>query len=216
MDPDIFKYCDNLKSVEFYHLKGNGQDNDMDSVFTDCTSLERVTSTCPPEISKIGYSCFDGCTSLKTLSLPEKEFAVNETAFRNCTALKSFDFTKVTSIGKASFSGCTGLTSLDFTDLTSIGTEAFTGCTALTSVNFNTSSETPFASTIGSLAFAGCTALESLNFNSSSYDPPTVASEDAFDATHYSTTKVNMPGDRYRDFADNAIWGKFYNLKQFA
>ena len=214
MSPDIFKRCSNLRSVEFYHVKGNGQDNDMDSVFTDCTSLESVTSVCPPEISKIGYSCFDGCTSLKTLSLPEKEFAVNETAFRNCAALESFDFSNVTSIGKGSFEGCTGLTSLDFTDLTSIGPNAFKGCTALASINFNTLSETSFASTIGSLAFTGCTALKSLNFNSSSYDPPTVESEDAFDASHYADTKVNMPEDRYRDFAANEIWNKFAGLKR--
>ncbi len=236
MDPDIFKYCDNLKSVEFYHLKGNGRDNDMDSVFTGCTSLERVISTCPPEISKIGYSCFDGCTSLKTLSLPETEFAVNETAFRDCAALESFDFTKVTSLGKGSFSGCTALastpnisklttitenafqgctslTNLEFTDLTSIGPNAFNGCTALASFTFNSSAEDPITATIGSQAFAGCTALESLNCNSSSYNPPTVASEDAFDESHYSTTKVNMPGKRYRDFAGDEIWKKFANLK---
>lgn len=213
MSPDIFKRCSNLRSVEFYHLKGNGQDNDMDSVFTDCTSLERVTSTCPPEISKIGYSCFDGCTSLKTLSLPQTAFLINETAFRNCTALESFDFSNVTSIGKGSFEGCIGLTSLNFTDLTSIGPNAFKGCTALASVNFNTSSETSFASTIGSLAFTGCTALKSLNFNSSSYDPPTVESVDAFDASHYADTEVNMPEDRYRDFAANEIWNKFAGLK---
>ena len=236
MSPDIFKRCSKLKSVEFYHLKGNGQDNDMDSVFTDCTSLERVTSTRTPEISKIGYSCFDGCTSLKTLSLPETEFAVNETAFRNCAALESFDFTKVTSLGKGSFSGCTALastpnisklttitenafqgctslTNLEFTDLTSIGPNAFNGCTALASFTFNSSAEDPITATIGSQAFAGCTALESLNFNSSSYNPPTVASEDAFDESHYSTTKVNMPGKRYRDFAGDEIWKKFANLK---
>ncbi|MGN0205944.1 MAG: leucine-rich repeat domain-containing protein, partial [Muribaculaceae bacterium] len=193
MNPDIFKRCSNLQTVKFYRLKGNGQDNDMDSVFTDCKSLVSVTSECTPEISKIGYSCFDGCEKLTTLSLPQTEYLINETAFRGCTSLKSFDFTNVTSIGKATFSGCTGLTSLDFTDLTSIGTEAFKDCTALTSVNFNTSSQTSFASTIGSLAFTGCTALESLNFNSSLYDPPTVESEDAFDASHYNLTKVNMP-----------------------
>ena len=117
MSPDIFKRCSKLKSVEFYHLKGNGQDNDMDSVFTDCTSLERVTSTCPPEISKIGYSCFDGCTSLKTLSLPETEFAVNETAFRNCAALESFDLANVTLIGTKAFTGCSALTSISINDI---------------------------------------------------------------------------------------------------
>ena len=129
MSPDIFKRCSKLKSVEFYHLKGNGQDNDMDSVFTDCTSLERVTSTCPPEISKIGYSCFDGCTSLKTLSLPETEFAVNETAFRNCAALESFDLANVTLIGTKAFTGCSALTSISINDIPTMEKEdAFITC----------------------------------------------------------------------------------------
>ena len=112
MNPDIFKRCYNLRSAEFYRLKGNGQDNDMDSVFTDCTSLVSVTSVCTPEISKIGYSCFDGCTSLKTLSLPQTEFLINETAFRNCTALESLDLANVTSIGTKAFNGCNALTSI--------------------------------------------------------------------------------------------------------
>ena len=121
MNPDIFKRCSNLESVEFYHLKGNRQDNDMDSVFTDCKKLVSVTSTLPPEISKIGYSCFDGCESLTTLTLPEQAFAINETAFRGCTALTSFDFANVSSIGKGSFSGCTGLISVpNISHLTSI------------------------------------------------------------------------------------------------
>ncbi|MGM9828586.1 MAG: leucine-rich repeat protein, partial [Muribaculaceae bacterium] len=267
--PDVFRYCDNLKSVEFYRLKGISQaftTNEMDSVFTGCKNLESVTSVCPPEVSKIGYSCFDGCESLKTLTLPQQEFVISMTAFRGCAALESFDFENVTSIGIGSFSGCTALattpnisklttitenafkdctslTNLEFTDLTSIGSNAFNGCTALASfsinststsedpvsfaigsnafkgctalasVNFNYSSETStpptITSSIGSLAFTGCSALASLNFNSSAYDPPTVDSEDAFDAEHYTTTKVNMPEDRYRDFAGDAIWSKF-------
>ena len=236
MNPDIFKRCSNLKSVKFYRLKGNGQSNDMDSVFTDCTSLVSVTSECPPEISKIGYSCFDGCTSLTTLSLPQTEFLINETAFRGCTALEEFDFTNVTSIGKGSFKGCTslastpnisavttigegsfegctGLTSLDFENLTSIGTKAFTDCSALKSINFISSSETPITVSIGSQAFTGCNVLETISFKTSSYNPPTVANEDAFDASHYATTVIDVLDEKFQDFVDNEIWRKFDNLK---
>ena len=117
MNPDIFKRCSNLKSVKFYRLKGNGQDNDMDSVFTDCTSLVSVTSECPPEISKIGYSCFDGCTSLTTLSLPQTEYLINETAFRGCAALQSLNLANVTSIGTKAFTGCSALTSISLQPL---------------------------------------------------------------------------------------------------
>lgn len=237
MNPDIFKRCSNLKSVKFYRLKGNGDpSNDMDSVFTDCTRLESVTSECPPEISKIGYSCFDGCTSLKTLSLPQTEFLINETAFRGCKALEEFDFTNVTSIGKGSFKGCTslastpnisavttigegsfegctGLTSLDFENLTSIGTKAFTDCSALKSINFISSSETPITVSIGSQAFTGCSVLETISFKTSSYNPPTVANEDAFDASHYATTVIDVPDEKFQDFVDNKIWRKFDKLK---
>lgn len=236
MNPDIFKRCSNLKSVKFYRLKGNGQGNDMDSVFTDCPRLESVTSECPPEISKIGYSCFDGCTSLTTLSLPQTEFLINETAFRGCKALEEFDFTNVTSIGKGSFKGCTslastpnisavttigegsfegctGLTSLDFKNLTSIGTKAFTDCSALKSINFISSSETPITVSIGSQAFSSCSVLETISFKTSSYNPPTVANEDAFDASHYATTVIDVLDEKFQDFVNNKIWCKFRNLK---
>lgn len=237
MNPDIFKRCSNLKSVKFYRLKGNNDpSNDMDSVFTDCPRLESVTSECPPEISKIGYSCFDGCTSLKTLSLPQTEFLINETAFRGCKALEEFDFTNVTSIGKGSFKGCTslastpnisavttigegsfegctGLTRLDFENLTSIGTKAFTDCSALKSINFISSSETPITVSIGSQAFTGCSVLETISFKTSSYNPPTVANEDAFDASHYATTVIDVPDEKFQDFVVNKLWSKFNNLK---
>ena len=118
MSPDIFKYCDNLKSVEFYRLKGTGLDNEMDSVFTGCKSLEKVTSTCEPELNKIGYSCFDGCESLKTVTLPkEKAFVVSETAFRGCAALQSLDLANVTTIGIKAFTGCGALASINFDTL---------------------------------------------------------------------------------------------------
>ena len=208
MNPDIFKYCDNLKSVKFYRLKGNGQDNDMDSVFTGCKNLVSVTSECTPEMSKIGYSCFDGCEKLTTLSLPEKEFLINETAFRGCTALKSFDFSNVTSIGKGSFKGCTSLASTpNISAVTTIGEGSFEGCTGLTSLDFVN------LTSIGSKAFTGCSALTSISIKSESNNPPTVENEDAFDKWHYNTTEIEVLDKKFQDFVDNEIWCKFLNIK---
>lgn len=205
MNPDIFKRCSNLESVDFYHLKGNGQDNDMDSVFTDCKKLVRVTSTLTPEISKIGYSCFDGCESLRELTLPKQAFAINETAFRGCTALKSFDFANVTSIGKGSFSGCTGLESTpNISHLTSITESAFQGCSSLPSL------ELADLTSIGTKAFAGCTALTSITFTN---NPPTTTIEDAFDEWHFSNTLIDVLDEKYSAFADDAVWQKFLKLK---
>ena len=117
MNPDIFKRCYNLRSAEFHHLKGNGQSNDMDSVFTDCKSLVSVTSSLPPEISKIGYGCFLGCESLKEVPIPEQAFKVNESAFKGCAALQSLDLANVTLIGTQAFTGCSALTSISINNL---------------------------------------------------------------------------------------------------
>ena len=111
--PDAFRYCDNLTSVEVYRLKGTGEPNEMDSVFVGCKKLKTVKSVCPPVLSKIGVSCFDGCESLEQVDLPvEGTFKISETAFRNCAALQRFDFTNVDSIGTKAFTGCSGLASI--------------------------------------------------------------------------------------------------------
>ena len=90
--PDAFRWCENLRSVKVYRLKGTGDvNNEMDSVFVGCKSLKEVISTCPPELNKIGHSCFDGCENLETVTLPKTEFKINTTAFRGCAALKSLD-----------------------------------------------------------------------------------------------------------------------------
>ena len=89
----------------------------MDSVFVGCKSLQKVISTCPAELNKIGYSCFDGCESLEEVSMPEQAFKINMTAFRGCAALKSLDLANVTSIGTKAFNGCSTLTSISINDI---------------------------------------------------------------------------------------------------
>ena len=116
--PDAFRWCEKLKSVEVYRLKGTGDvNNEMDSVFVGCKSLQKVISTCPAELNKIGYSCFDGCESLEEVPIPEQAFKINMTAFRGCAALQSLDLANVTSIGTQAFTGCSKLTSISINDI---------------------------------------------------------------------------------------------------
>ena len=116
--PDAFRWCENLKTVNVYRLKGTGDvNNEMDSVFVGCKSLQKVISTCPPELNKIGHSCFDGCESLIEVSIPEQAFKINMTAFRGCAALQSLDLANVTSIGTQAFTGCSALTSISINSI---------------------------------------------------------------------------------------------------
>ncbi|MGM9868293.1 MAG: leucine-rich repeat protein [Sodaliphilus sp.] len=206
--PDAFRFCPNLESVKVYRLKGSGLDNEMDSVFVGCTKLREFISVCSPEISRFGYSCFDGCTSLETVTLPEQEYVVCETAFRDCAALKSFDFTNVTSIGKGSFKGCVALDSVpNISEVGIINESAFEGCSSLPSLKFGN------LTSIGSKAFTGCNALASISFKPSPNDPPAVANADAFDAWHYQNTELTVPDEKYSLFATDTIWSKFLGLK---
>ena len=122
--PDAFRWCENLKTVNVYRLKGTGDvNNEMDSVFVGCKSLQKVISTCPPELNKIGHSCFDGCESLIEVSMPKQAFKINTTAFRGCAALQSLDLANVTLIGTQAFNGCSKLTSISINSIPTMENE---------------------------------------------------------------------------------------------
>ena len=122
--PDAFRRCEKLMSVKVYRLKGTGDEsNEMDSVFVGCKSLQKVISTCPAELNKIGYSCFDGCESLEEVPIPEQAFKINMTAFRGCAALKSLDLANVTLIGTKAFTGCSTLTSISINSIPTMENE---------------------------------------------------------------------------------------------
>ena len=73
----------------------------------------------PDSVTSIGFSAFEGCTSLTSIVIPSS----------------------VTSIGGCAFSGCTSLTSIVIPNsITSIGYYAFEDCTALEEIYFNAAS----------------------------------------------------------------------------
>ena len=122
--PDAFRWCENLESVNVYRLKGTGENNEMDSVFVGCKSLQKVISTCEPEVNKVGYGCFLDCESLETVTLPKQgSFKVNESAFKGCAALQSLDLAYVTLIGTKAFNGCNALTSISINNIPTLEKE---------------------------------------------------------------------------------------------
>ena len=109
-------------------------------------------------VTFIGNTAFYGCSSLKSLDVPDSVKKIDDGAFHNCTSLTSVKIgTNVTSIGWNTFAGCTGLTILTIPDsVQTIERYAFFGCTALKTVKIGCSVET-----IGDYAFE-CTALTSV------------------------------------------------------
>ena len=145
--------------------------------FHKCDGLESLTF----HGESIGPDAFDGCTSLKTLSLGENITTIDEYAFFKCSALKNVTIPEsVTSIGGWAFAFC-GLESLTINGaietmeheaffkcenlktlklgehIKTIGPDAFKNCSSLTNVTIPDS-----VTSIGSCAFCRCTSLTTL------------------------------------------------------
>ena len=86
---------------------------------------EKVTSvTFPTTLTSFGLCAFRGCTSLKTVAIPQRSW--HTTGFMRPS---------VTSIEESAFHGCRSLTSVTIpSSVTSVGRSAFHGCSSLARV----------------------------------------------------------------------------------
>lgn len=108
-------------------------------------------------MTEAGNYAFDGIRD--ELLLPSTIKTVGEWAFKNCTGLKVFDFSMLTSLEDAAFYGCTSLKTVNFGDqLTAIGNGTFNGCTSLETVYWG-----PSIKNVEHGAFSGCTGLKTVN-----------------------------------------------------
>lgn len=145
-----------------------------DRALMNCSDLQIVTlgST----LETIGFGTFEGCTSIRALTLP----FVGRTRTENTYLGYIFgaaqpDFAKgfypanlnrvaltnaCQTLGNYAFFECESLKEVTLPEgLTSIGVRAFYGCTSLWSIQLPNS-----VTTIRELAFAGCDALKSIDF----------------------------------------------------
>ena len=82
---------------------------------------------------ELGNYAFEGCSGLKSLTLPSSVTSIGGYAFDGCSGLTSLTIPSgVTSIGYSAFNGCSGLTSIYayLEKIPKLGPNVFTGCDA--------------------------------------------------------------------------------------
>ena len=144
----------------------------------------------PTTTDEVGSSCFEGCSSLATVTGNSNIVTIGASAFKGC-ALTDFDFdsfTKLTTIGDNAFQNAgviansgavdlpakvetigssafcgSSITGITFNgDDLSLGANAFNGCTDLTYVRFGDPNCNFGSSSIANGVFSGCTSLTEL------------------------------------------------------
>ena len=100
------------------------------------TNLEVITEADLAGYTSIGDEVFCGCSSLTSITIPNRVTSIGVWAFVRCSSLTSITIpNRITSIGEGVFADCSSLTSITIPNrVTSIGGVAFIGCSSLESI----------------------------------------------------------------------------------
>ena len=134
---EAFNKCKSLKEVILSDRSFDDIVLDLgNGIFADCPldSIYIGRNITYSTSSNDGYSPFYRNTSLRSVTITDKETEISPNEFYGCTNLKNVRIGDgVTTIGDWAFSGCSSLDYFTFgSSVKTIGKEAFSDCTALT------------------------------------------------------------------------------------
>ena len=165
-------------------------------------------------VTYIGDRAFDGCSSLTSITMPNRVNSIKNSTFKGYKSLPSITIpNSVTIVGGAAFRDCSSLKSVVLSEnMTSLPNfydqnankyyGFFSNCIALTSITIPNS-----VTHIEKNAFSGCSSLTSITCLSST--PPNANALEA--DTENCTLKV--PYEAYNDYLQHAYWGQFSNIE---
>ena len=133
-----------------------------DKCFEGCTNLKSITI--PSSVTSIGSYCFAYCSHLSVITIPSSVTSLPDNCFL-ISGLTSITIpSSVTSLGDWCFSGCSSLKSIDIPEsVTSLGWGCFYNCTGLTSITIPSS-----VTRLGASCFSDCYSLFSVDIKSTS------------------------------------------------
>lgn len=102
------------------------------AAFCGCKQLKTITFESGSSLKLIGSSCFENCSSIESIDLPEHLILIFNDSFTNCSSLKSIKIPEsVNKIGDYAFSH-TDLSTVTLpSNIADIGKAIFFGCSSL-------------------------------------------------------------------------------------
>ncbi len=112
------------------------------SAFEGCSSLVEIKL--PTSVQWIRWKAFSGCSNLKNIVIPNSVLWVGDNAFENCINLNSIEIQRGTAIiGRESFAGCINLTDIvlypPYSSAIDIRKNAFGGCNSISRFHIHSS-----------------------------------------------------------------------------
>ena len=127
--------------------------------FQNCTGLTSIIL--PNNITNLAAIVFGGCSDLASIIIPDSVTNIGTQCFKDCVSLTSIILPdSVTNIGSSCFRSCTGLTSVTLpNNVTSLGDYCFRYCTNLTEIILQWDSSSEIIS-YNSSWIDGCTLFD--------------------------------------------------------
>ena len=201
-----------IKNGSTYYVGGwedGGATLDLSTVYEDLAA-EATPHVVP--FSDIGNQCFQNNKVIETLILPARITSIGNNAFNGCTALRTATMPGVTKVNQGTFSGCTSLVDVDCPNLKNIASYgAFQNCTSLVELKV-AADMTSFSSD----TFRGCTSFTTLYTNDATKVvghvqlPPGVTSLSSYNfyqtkVTHVFAPSVTSISGNGNTFAGNTL-----------
>lgn len=156
----------------------------------------------PDGVASIPESCFYGCSSLESVTIPESLTTLGDGAFSSCQSLKAIKIpSKVTAIPDYCFFACSSLESVTIPEgVTTIGSGAFQSC------NLNALTLPSTITSIGNYAFGRNNNLQSIICSATI--PPTLG-DNAF--SNGITPSIKVPISSIAVYKQANGWKDFTN-----